>query len=189
MNKVIKTAGMNKTDANQDESILPDAGLGFISPYAEEIFSSLRSIFRATLLHYRELEHRYHLTGPQMVLLRRLSQRGPSSPGELARDVFLSQATVTGILDRLETAGLVDRKRENADRRRVTVYLTEKGDALSRSIPVPLQESFASALSALPLNRQAEINTTLGLIVKMMYAGRESSDLNDVMAEPDLPKD
>ena len=183
MSKEIKIMGANSVDG-----VLPVDGLDLASPYAEEIFSSLRSIFRATLLHYRELEHRYHLTGPQMVLLRKLYQRGPSSPGELARDVFLSQATVTGILDRLETAGLVDRKRENADRRRVTVHLTEKGDALARSVPVPLQESFASALSALPLKQQAEINTTLGLIAKMMYAGRESSDLNDAMAV-DLPKD
>jgi DNA-binding MarR family transcriptional regulator len=189
MARCVKMAQINQVAANQGDIILSSGASNNGSPYAEEIFSSLRSIFRATLLHYRELESRYHLTGPQMVLLRRLHQRGPTSPGDLARDVFLSQATVSGILDRLETAGLVERKREHADRRRVTVHLSDHGADLAQAMPVPLQETFAASLSTLPLEQQAEINTTLGLIAKMMYAAGEPADLNDTTAQPALPKD
>jgi DNA-binding MarR family transcriptional regulator len=185
----MKMTRAKEIPVHQDEILLKNTESNNGSPYAEEIFSSLRSIYRATILHYRELESRYHLTGPQMVLLRKLHQRGPSSPGDLARDVFLSQATVSGILDRLETAGLVDRKREHADRRRVTVYLSDRGAEMAQTTPVPLQETFATSLSALPLEQQEEINTTLGLIAKMMYAGPKKCDISSALAEPEIPKD
>jgi DNA-binding MarR family transcriptional regulator len=50
-----------------------------------------------------------------------LSRFGPLSPGALARRAGLHPATMTGILDRLERAGWVERERDPADRRAVRV--------------------------------------------------------------------
>jgi DNA-binding MarR family transcriptional regulator len=64
--------------------------------------------------------------------LHRLASRGEhgrATPSELAADLKLSPAGMTGRLDTLEKAGLVRRVRSEEDRRRVDVVLTEQGRA------------------------------------------------------------
>ncbi len=64
--------------------------------------------------------------------LHRLSSRGEGgrmTPSELAAELKLSPAGMTGRLDTLEKAGLVRRARDAEDRRRVDVELTEQGRA------------------------------------------------------------
>ncbi|MFH1137739.1 MAG: MarR family transcriptional regulator [Pseudomonadota bacterium] len=142
------------------------------SPYAENILRSMRRMIRSIDLHNQDLAAKSKLTAPQHVCLRQLCKDGPLCPSNLARLVFLSQATVTGIIDRLEARGLVQRQRSHPDRRRVTVSLTEAGRDLAETMPPPLHEGFAGRLEGLSLDEQAEIDGVLGRIVDMMEAGR-----------------
>lgn len=138
--------------------------------YDESILSSLRRITRAIDLHSRKLASEYELTAPQLVCLRQLSKDGPLAPSRLAREVSLSQATITGIVDRLERAGLVERRRDQKDRRQVSIHVTQKGNELVQRAPLPLQERFAGRLEKLGQQKQALIDTTLKEIVEMMEA-------------------
>jgi DNA-binding MarR family transcriptional regulator len=147
------------------------------SPYAENILRSMRRMIRSIDLHNQELAAKSKLTAPQHVCLRQLHRDGPLCPSDLARLVFLSQATVTGIIDRLELRGLVKRQRSHPDRRRVTVSLTEAGRELAESMPLPLHEGFALHLDGLSLEEQSEIDGVLGKIVEMMEAGRGQAKL------------
>ena len=52
---------------------------------------------------------------------------GPKSAGALATATGLRPAATTALLDRLEAKGLVERVRDEADRRRVLVRMTEHG--------------------------------------------------------------
>ena len=49
---------------------------------------------------------------------------------ELSRQTGLATTTLTSMLDRMETAGLVYRDREDKDRRKIRIYLTEKAKGL-----------------------------------------------------------
>jgi DNA-binding MarR family transcriptional regulator len=138
--------------------------------HAENILKSLRRIIRAIDLHSRGLSTRFNLTVPQLVCLRQLHLHGPCTPGDLARRVFLSQATVTGILDRMELRALVSRTRGEADRRKVVLTLTKDGKDLAETMPWPLQERFGERLRALPEKEQANIEHVLNQIVHMMAA-------------------
>jgi DNA-binding MarR family transcriptional regulator len=138
--------------------------------YEESILRSLRKITRAIDLYSHQLARQFKLTGPQIVCLRQLHRDGTTAPGQLAKEVSLSQATITGILDRLESRGLVERERSTEDRRRVIVRLTAEGSALAESAPSPLQERFATKLAGLPRENRAVIDTVLGQIVTMMEA-------------------
>lgn len=137
---------------------------------AESILRSLRRIIRAIDQHSRRLSRKFNLTVPQLVCLRQLIVSGPSTPGNLASKVYLSQATVTGILDRLEARDLIRRARTDPDRRRVTVSLTDSGRRLVREMPWPLQERFATRLAAMAPEEQEEIDQVLKEIVDMMEA-------------------
>jgi len=137
---------------------------------AEAVMQALRRIGRAIELHSHSLASRYGLTVPQLAVLKELRAGGGRSVGELTRAVHLSQATVTGILDRLQRRGLVQRRRGEADKRKVHVWLTEDGrDALRRSPPL-LHENFLEAFGRLRDWEQTQILSALQRIVAMMEA-------------------
>lgn len=134
----------------------------------EMVVATLRRIMRAVDLRSRYLEARYGLTGPQLVLLKELSSQGSLSVGELTDAVHLSQATVTGILDRLAKRGLVRRERSDEDKRRVLVWLTSAGKDLLAHAPPLVQEEFTEAFGKLQDWEQTQILSALQRVVSMM---------------------
>jgi len=77
-----------------------------------------------------------------------LGTRGPMTAGQLAAAVRLTTGAVTGVLDRLEAAGLVRRIRDTQDRRRVIVEVTAAVDALGAPVYGPLVADAATAHAA-----------------------------------------
>ena len=140
------------------------------SKYEDTILRTLRRITRAIDLHSRKLATQFGLTGPQLVCMRVLEDQGFLTPSKLAREVALSQGTITGIVDRLFKRGLVTRDRSPIDRRSVTVAITQLGRDMIKKAPSPLQESFALELRTLPEENQLVIHTILEQIVRMMDA-------------------
>lgn len=134
----------------------------------QSIVRSLRRIIRAVGLYSRELLRRRNLTTSQLATLRQLGRYGPLPAGRLARGIAVSQATITGVVDRLEERGLVTRSRDSRDRRRVVVDLTEAGLRVVASSPPPLHERFMLRLAELPPAERREIDRMLGRIVEMM---------------------
>ena len=140
----------------------------------DAILKALRRITRSIDLHSRELASTFGLTGPQLVCLRVVGQHGELTPSKLAQEVSLSQATITGIIDRLAARQLVTRDRRAEDRRLVTVRLTDAGRDLIAAAPHPLQVSFLRRFEREPAPEQENIRRTLEKIVAMM----DSEDLN-----------
>ena len=105
---------------------------------------------------------------PQLVCLRQLLIDGELTPGQLAKEIYLSQATVTGIIDRLEFKGLIKRQRNKMDRRKILVRLSDRGTQTANDIPWPLQEDFSKKLNILEESEKAQIDTTLKRLVEMM---------------------
>ena len=66
---------------------------------------------------------RFKLGRTDMRCLELLARRGPMTAGQLADESGLSTGAVTFVLDRLEEAGMVKRRRDTDDRRRVWVEL------------------------------------------------------------------
>jgi DNA-binding MarR family transcriptional regulator len=136
-----------------------------------QVMAALRRIIRAVDLHSRDLVQRFGLTGPQLVVLKELIERSPQSVSALASAVSLSQATVTGILDRLERKAMVTRIRDDRDKRKVLVSPTAEAESVLAGAPPLLQEHFTDALSRLPDWEQSQILSSLQRIVALMEAG------------------
>jgi len=77
-----------------------------------------------------------------------LSSRGPLTAGEIAKETGLTTASVTSLLDRLESKGCVRRVRDTQDRRRVIVEPNELWLAELAGVFDTLQEAFAPLLDA-----------------------------------------
>src|SRR5437762_6804159 len=70
----------------------------------------------------------------QATLLCRLFDQDGMTQSEIAEQLAVQGATVTNMLQRMEEAGLVTRRRDPEDNRLVRVYLTEKGRKQERAI-------------------------------------------------------
>ncbi len=137
---------------------------------SQEVLSLLRRIIRAIDLHSKQLEKSFGLTGPQLVVMRTISEHRDITVGGVARQVSLSQATVTNIIDRLETRTLVQRLRSSQDKRKVTVSVTPQGQELLDKNPTFLQEKFIREFVQLQQWEQLQILSSLQRVATMMGA-------------------
>jgi DNA-binding MarR family transcriptional regulator len=137
----------------------------------QEVLVALRRIMRATDLYSKQLSKTAGLTSPQLLILAAVRDLGDVTIGTVARQVRLSQATVTTILDRLERRGLVYRERSTVDKRKVHAHLTELGETVLADAPTPLQQSFIERFQALDDWEQSMIMAALQRVADMMDAG------------------
>ncbi|MBN1422306.1 MAG: MarR family transcriptional regulator [Planctomycetes bacterium] len=150
----------------------PSAGNESAGPrYELRILRAFRRIIRAVDMYSRKLHNEHDVTGPQLLCLLAVSKEGPLTPSEIGRSAFLSPSTVVGILDRLESKGLVLRERDRQDRRIVRVSVTEKGRTLASRSPSPLQDSLANALEGMTELERATIALSLERVVELMERG------------------
>ena len=87
---------------------------------------------------YRPVLSKMGLTYPQYLVMLVLWKKAPRSVGSLGDVLYLDSGTLTPLLKRMETAGLISRTRDAEDERRVLVDLTDKGrDLRSEAEKVP----------------------------------------------------
>ena len=87
---------------------------------------------------YRDQLEPLGLTYPQYLTLLVLWERDDRLVGEVGEALSLDSGTLTPLLKRLETAGLVIRTRDAADERRVRITLTKQGRALrAEAVDIP----------------------------------------------------
>lgn len=150
----------------------------FMSDY-DDILVSIRRIMRAIDLQSKRLVKVSGLTAPQLVIMQALRREGRMAPSALARDVALSQATVTSILDRLDKAGYTRRDRSQKDKRIVYACLTDAGKLKLEEAPELLQSGFLREFRKLQEWERTQLVSSLQRIATMM-------DAEDLDASPIL---
>ena len=66
----------------------------------------------------------------QFRILSALGRKGPQTMGALAADALVERPTLTKIIDRMAAAGLVFRRPDDQDRRRIHIVMAPEGEAL-----------------------------------------------------------
>jgi len=100
-------------------------------PLEEQICFTLYSASMAVGRVYKPLLDQLGLTYPQFLAILALSEQPELSVGAIAKRLSLEASTVTPLLKRLETRGLVRRERNIANERQVLVSLTDEGRRLN----------------------------------------------------------
>lgn len=96
--------------------------------------------------------------GPAQVhALMWLFRDGPLSMHVLASRLGINQKTVTGVVDRLEKGAYVERARDSADRRVVTVVITRKGRTLATQLDKGLEANMRVLLQLLDSRDQEDL--------------------------------
>lgn len=86
----------------------------------------LGTISRKITQDYRNKIAGYNLTHSQFFVLMAVIECEGLQPSHLAEKSYIDRATVTGLIDRLERDGWVERHRDVPDRRALKIYLSSK---------------------------------------------------------------
>jgi len=130
--------------------------------------------------------------GGQDLSLRKLAviyliREGAAFPSELARQLRISPAVVTGLLDRLEQHGYVQRLADASDRRRQRLALTDAGLAASLAVEHLLSRDVAEHLGHAPAADLESLLRALDLLERVVDAlERDAPRLGPVAIEDEV---
>jgi DNA-binding MarR family transcriptional regulator len=93
------------------------------------------------------------ITGPQRLVLRIVRDRPDLSAGELAHILHLHPSTITGILQRLVSKGLLQRTRDRHDSRRVRLRARAAAQRLMDPSSITVEAAIKGALTSIPPRR------------------------------------
>ena len=113
----------------------------------------------------------HDLTPPQFYVLKTLAERGGRSPiGQIARAHHLTNATMTGLVKRLEAMNppLVIREQSAADRRSVYVSLTDEGASRFVAVQADLLGQVRAVFSLLSADERQDLLHYLSRYVKVV---------------------
>jgi DNA-binding MarR family transcriptional regulator len=132
-------------------TILPKSANGKLSDarLAELLEQMARSVFG----HRRAVVTRHDLTPPLARALQRLGGDRPRAMSGLAEVLECDASNVTGIVDRLEAKGLVERRVAEDDRRVKTVAVTANGEKVLRRLQADLATLPAQVAALDPAGR------------------------------------
>ncbi len=141
---------------------------------------ALRRILRATELYERDLASAAGVTPAKLRVMQIVHMKGGwTTPKALATQMGVSQATITGLVDKLAKDGLVHRAQSETDRRQVNVMLTDDGRAALSRAPDALQQRFVREFERLEDWEQAQLLSSLERVAAML-------DARDIDASPVL---
>ena len=138
---------------NDISAVAPPAYLS--GPLVDHLGRRLRSEGEA------ELSKTFGLRPRHLVALTLLREFGEQSQADLARTLQVDPTSLVGLLNELEAAGLVERRRIPQDRRRHTVALTPAGMGRLAEIERALAASEQRVLSGLDPTEQATLHALL----------------------------
>lgn len=95
---------------------------------------------------YRQLLAPMNLTYPQYLVMLVLWEKDDITVSDIGERLFLDSATLTPLLKRLESAGMISRQRSRQDERQVVITLTESGRALQQQA-TKIPEAISCAMS------------------------------------------
>ena len=117
-------------------------------PDVGQVAAALRVSIGLLLRRLRQVQVKGELSLPESSALVRLDRGGPTTPGELAKLEQISPQSMGATLAALETRGLVERRPDPRDGRRVVLSATEAGRAVLLDRRNERTGQLAQALSA-----------------------------------------
>lgn len=108
-----------------------------LSP-ASEAWALIFELLHQSKRRYTAIASEFDLSPPQVMALRHLDPEAPKPMSELAAALRCDNSNVTGIVDRLEDRGLVERQPGERDRRVKMLRITERGAQLRAQLTARL---------------------------------------------------
>jgi DNA-binding MarR family transcriptional regulator len=134
----------------------------------KDIIYLIQKVIHSQALYTKELNRLYHLTVPQLGCLLALYENGPLSPSEIAKIIMVQSSTMSGIIDRLDLKGLVERSQSNIDRRIILISLTNGGEKLAQKAPSLINPKIIDGIKKIPTHERDQIAQALNKLSSML---------------------
>jgi DNA-binding MarR family transcriptional regulator len=131
--------------------------------------------------------HRHALSLVHLNVLTALEAQGPLSMRRLAEEMDVSDASATGIVDRMEKRSLVERRHDTADRRVVLVYPTDAGARVFDDMAVHRREALTRVLSELTGPEMVALLTGMRAMKAARHKVLAADSWPAAVAEPETP--
>lgn len=132
------------------------------TPY--ELAAAIRPAMTKLYVLYFRLAEQSDLTGPQLTILTYLDEQGSARISEIASSEGIRMPTASNALHQLEQRGMVERVRDEADRRGVRVRLTSFGKQELDRVGEERTQYLAEMLEHLPKEQYEHISVLPELI-------------------------
>jgi DNA-binding MarR family transcriptional regulator len=120
-----------------------------LSP-ASEAWALMHELFHASRRRFLAVASEFELSPPQVRALGVLDPNRPVPMSELADALHCDNSNVTGIVDRLEDRGLVERRSATHDRRVKMLAVTERGTEVRERLAERLEQAPAPLAALSP---------------------------------------
>ncbi len=107
----------------------------------------------------------------EVLALVHLRERGPSAQQTLVELMCVDATNLVAVLNSLEDAGLIERRRDRSDRRRAIVALAAPGERLLAEVDRAFRQVDDEILAGLPLTERQALNALLSDVVGHIAAG------------------
>ena len=153
---------------------IPPVPRGLPPDRATRTANRLHSLAIHLLRQVAQVDREMGLTPERASVLSVLTFGGPNTIGRLARAERVSPPAITRIVDALEASGLVERSRDQPDRRVVTVAVTSAGRRLMERGRSRRVETLAARLRRLPERDLRTLETATGVLEQLVEGGQAS---------------
>ncbi len=136
--------------------------------FIEDIELIIRNVNSVIKRRGREILQDFDITPPQFVALQSLTSEGDLTIGELSKRLYLACSTVTDLVDRMEKNDLVERYRDEKDRRIVRIKVNEKGHKLIKEVVSARQDYLKNILKDLSESEQERLISSLSQLNDLM---------------------
>ena len=140
---------------------------------ARRLMGAVPVIMRFIRTHMRS--HRQNLTVPQFRTLVLLSHNGDPSMSDVADHLGISLSAASRMVDGLVRRGLLERQARPADRRSVSLSLTEVGKQTFQTALRATQETLADRFKALSGEDLAQVAGAMETLTSLFAPGREAA--------------
>ena len=133
-----------------------------------DVLEQLRVVVRIAGAHSAHLERSTGIPGTQLWALHEVGTADGLRVGELAQRLRLHQTTVSNLLNRLESRGLVRKGRSPNDQRVVHLHLTSAGRKALKNAPGPARGLLPNVLDGLSPSQLRKVHDGLAVLVDHM---------------------
>lgn len=116
----------------------------------------------------KDMEARLGVTGPQRLVLRIVGRFPGIGAGPLARTLHVHPSTLTGVLKRLERRGLLDRRPDPRDGRRISLGLTTRGRRVDLATTGTVEAAVKRTLSGVPRSKLRATEAVLRALARSL---------------------
>jgi len=138
----------------------------------ETIAADLRPVLLRVARELRKETEQLGITARQATLLWLVKRSPGLSLAELAAEEGISAPAMSGHVDRLERAGLLERVRSSNDRRRVGLRLTDDGERLMRRVRARRTTWLADRLKALEAAELESVEAAIPALMRLVEAAK-----------------